>query len=155
MKYKLFLVSFFLPFAAGFIGSYFTIDAIATWYASLNKPFFNPPNWVFAPVWTLLYFLMGLSFYLVLTTKAKKKIKKLAVKIFLAQLILNSLWSIVFFGMKNIPLAFVEILVLLAFVFYTIKIFAKINKKAAFLLVPYFLWGSFATILNLSILILN
>lgn len=134
--------------AAGIIGSLFTFSAIPTWYATLTKPSFNPPSWIFGPVWTLLYTLMGISLYLVWKNKP-------AVKLFVWQLIANSLWSIIFFGMKNIGLALVEIIVLLALVLATIMKFYKINKTAAYLLIPYFLWGSFATLLTYSIWILN
>jgi len=134
--------------AAGIIGSFFTLAAIPTWYAALTKPSFNPPSWVFGPVWTILYTLMGISLYLVWKNKS-------AVKLFVWQLIANSLWSIIFFGMKNIPLALIEIIILLVLIFATIMKFYKINKAAAYLLIPYFLWGSFATFLTYSIWILN
>ncbi len=133
---------------AGIIGSLFTFSAIPTWYASLIKPSFNPPSWFFGPVWTVLYTLMGISLYLVWKNKS-------AVKLFVWQLIANSLWSIIFFGMKNIQLALIEIIVLLILVLATIVKFYKINIVAACLLVPYFLWGSFATLLTYSIWILN
>ena len=134
--------------AAGIIGSFFTLAAMPTWYAALTKPSFNPPSWVFGPVWTILYTLMGISLYLVWKNKS-------AVKLFVWQLIANSLWSIIFFGMKNIPLALIEIIILLVLIFATIMKFYKINKAAAYLLIPYFLWGSFATFLTYSIWILN
>ena len=133
---------------AGVIGSIFTVSSIPTWYASLVKPSFNPPSWIFGPVWTLLYTLMGISLYLVWKNK-------FAVKLFVWQLIANSLWSIIFFGMKNIPLALIEIIVLLVLILATIMKFYKINKTAAYLLIPYLLWSSFATILTYSIWILN
>ena len=134
--------------AAGIIGSFFTLAAIPTWYAALTKPSFNPPSWVFGPVWTILYTLMGISLYLVWKNKS-------AVKLFVWQLIANSLWSIIFFGMKNIQLALIEIIILLVLVLATIIKFYNINKVAAYLLIPYFLWGSFATLLTYSIWILN
>lgn len=134
--------------AVGIIGSLFTFSAIPTWYGSLVKPSFNPPSWVFGPVWTILYTLMGVSLYLVWKSKP-------AVKLFIWQLIANSLWSIIFFGMKNIQLALIEIIVLLILVLATIKKFYKINKIAAYLLIPYFVWGGFATLLTYSIWILN
>ncbi|MCX6706293.1 MAG: tryptophan-rich sensory protein [Candidatus Woesebacteria bacterium] len=141
--------------AAGIIGSLFTFSSIPTWYAALTKPSFNPPSWVFGPVWTILYTLMGISLYLILSKGLKKKEVKIAVNLFVWQLIANSLWSIIFFGMKNIPLALIEIIVLLLLVFTTIQKFYKINKTAAYLLIPYFFWGSFATFLTYSIWILN
>lgn len=140
---------------AGVIGSLFTFSAIPTWYASLVKPSFNPPSWIFGPVWTILYTLMGVSLYIILSKGLKKKEVSVAVNLFVWQLIANSLWSIIFFGMKNIQLALIEILLLLVLVFTTIKKFYKINKVAAYLLIPYFLWGSFATLLTYTIWILN
>lgn len=138
---------------AGFLGSFFTISAISTWYSTLNKPFFNPPNWIFGPVWTTLYILMGISLYLLWT--AKKKGKGPAIKLFLIQLGLNFFWSIIFFGLQNPLLAFAEIIALWIFIFLTIKQSLKIFKPAAYLLYPYLAWVSFASILNLFIVILN
>jgi benzodiazapine receptor len=141
--------------AAGIIGSLFTFSAIPTWYAGLIKPSFNPPSWIFGPVWTALYALMGLSLYLILSYGLKKKGVKTAINLFTLQLIANILWSIIFFGMKNIRLALIEIIVLLVLVLLTMLKFYKINKEAVYLLIPYFLWGSFATFLTYSIWILN
>lgn len=138
---------------SGIIGSLFTTPAISTWYVTLNKPFFSPPNWIFAPVWTILYILMGISLYLVWTSRGK--IKQNALSIFFVQLGLNVLWSIIFFGLKNPIFAFVDIVALWIGIFLTIKSFTKINKLAGNLLIPYLLWVSFATLLNLSIVILN
>jgi len=140
---------------AGIIGSIFTFSAIPTWYATLNKPWFNPPGFVFAPVWILLYTLMGISLYLVLKKGLENKDVTLATMFFGAQLALNAIWSILFFGLHNIFLALVEIIVLWVVLLFTIIKFYKISKKAAYLLIPYFLWGSFATILTFSILLLN
>lgn len=147
------VVSLLLPFAAAAIGSYFTFPAIGSWYQTLNKPVFSPPNWVFGPAWTILYILMGMSFYLIWISK--KKGKKTAVKFFLIQLALNASWSIVFFGLKNPPLAFANILLLWITILFTINYFYKISKKAAYLLYPYIAWVSFATALNLAIVLLN
>ena len=133
---------------AGVLGSFFTISSIPTWYVTLNKPFFSPPNWVFGPVWTMLYILMGYSLYLVWK---KKKVPS----IFWIQLILNASWSIIFFGMKSPSLALINIAVLWIAIVLTIKSFYKINKLAAYLLYPYLAWVSFASILNYSIWILN
>lgn len=132
----------------GFLGSFFTVSSIPTWYVFLNKPFFSPPNWIFAPVWTILYILMGISLYLIWQ-------KKRVPNVFWIQLILNAVWSIIFFGMKNPAFAMVDILVLWISIFLTIKTFNKINKLAGKLLIPYIAWVSFASILNLSIVLLN
>ncbi len=144
---KLFL-SIGLCLGVGLLGSFFTASSIPTWYAALNKPFFSPPNWVFAPVWTTLYILMGISLYLVW-------IKKKIPAVFWVQLILNATWSMIFFGMKNPGLALVDIIALWLSIFLTIKTFYKISKLAGRLFVPYLVWVSFASILNLFIVFLN
>ena len=135
-----------LPFVAGAIGSYFTFPNIVGWYASLVKPSFSPPNWIFGPVWTGLYILMGISLYLVW---------KKYLKLFLLHLGLNAFWSIAFFGMHNIALAFATIIALWAVIVYMIAKFYEVNKLASYLLIPYILWVTFALLLNLSILVLN
>lgn len=139
---------------AGIIGSIFTISSIPTWYASLNKPFFNPPNWIFGPVWTILYLLMGVSLYLIWQQKKSKK-RTNALIVFASQLGLNTLWSIIFFGMQSPFLAFLVIVGLLIFIILTIIKFFPLSKTAAYLLIPYILWVSFASILNFSIVVLN
>ncbi|RJR28983.1 tryptophan-rich sensory protein [Candidatus Microgenomates bacterium] len=138
---------------AGIVGSVFTFQAIPTWYATLNKPFFSPPNWVFGPVWTALYTLMGVSLYLIWTNKSK--LKKEALSVFYAQLIINSLWSMLFFGLKNPALAFIVILLLWVLIAATIVKFYKFSKLASYLLIPYLLWVGFASVLNLAIVLLN
>ena len=140
-----------LPFLASAIGGFFTASSVSTWYVELVKPSFNPPSWIFGPVWTLLYLLMGISLYLVWIKKSDKN----AFILFGTQLVLNALWSILFFGL-NAPLyAFIEIILLWGFIFATIFYFYKIDKVSAYLLLPYILWVSFAAILNLAIFILN
>ncbi len=137
-----------LCLGAGIVGSFFTVSAIPDWYVTLNKPFFSPPNWIFGPVWTILYILMGISLYLVW-------VKRKVPTIFWIQLILNASWSIIFFGMKNPGLALVDIIALWIAIVLTIKAFSKINKLASRLLWPYLAWVSFATFLNLAIVLLN
>jgi len=160
MKIKnilLFVFSIIICLAAGFIGSFFTTSSIPTWYSGLNKPVFNPPNWLFGPVWTILYILMGISLYLILINKTKEKtrIRKIALLFFFIQLVLNALWSILFFGLKNPLLAFIEIIILWVFILLSIIFFYKINKISSYLLIPYILWVSFAAVLNFFIYILN
>lgn len=135
--------------SAGIVGSIATANSVTTWYPTLTKPSFNPPSWIFGPVWTTLYFLMGVSLYLVWGKK------KTDLKWFWIQLILNALWSIAFFGLKNPLLAFVLIILLWASILLTIKSFQKVNKTAAVLLFPYLAWVSFASLLNLFIVVLN
>jgi len=138
----------------GVLGSIFTFSAIPTWYAGLNKPFFSPPNFVFGPVWTTLYFLMGLSLFLVLEQKLKKDKQKI-VFLFSAQLLLNFTWSIIFFGAQNPALAFVNIIALWLSIAILIYKFWPHSRLASLLLVPYLAWVSFASLLNLFIIILN
>jgi tryptophan-rich sensory protein len=140
---------------AGIAGSLFTAPAIAGWYAGLTKPAFNPPNWLFAPVWTSLYALMGLAAWLVYDKGARRDDVKRALFVFVAQLILNVLWSIMFFGAHQILGAFVIIVALWTLILGMILRFLKISKAAAYLLVPYLLWVSFATVLNASLYVLN
>lgn len=140
---------------AGALGTIFTISSIPTWYSHLNKPFFSPPNWLFGPVWTLLYILMGISLYLVWLKGFKAKKNRDAIAVFAVQLILNAVWSPVFFGYKNIFLALIIILFMLFYIVKTIAAFAKVDKTASYFLYPYLAWVSFATILNFSVWWLN
>lgn len=154
MKIKKLGISLLLCFVVAFLGSLVTTPSIDTWYVTLQKPSFNPPNWVFGPVWTVLYFLMSVSLFLIWSKKTKNKDKK-PLQFFLLQLGLNLLWSIVFFGLHSPIGAFITIVLLWAAIFYTIILFYKVSKNAAYLLIPYLLWVSFATLLNLAIVILN
>ncbi|HSX49129.1 MAG TPA: TspO/MBR family protein [Candidatus Saccharimonadales bacterium] len=125
------------------------------WYETLNKPFFTPPSWLFAPAWTILYILIGISGFLIFRKGMKKKNVKRAMGFFLLQLGLNFFWSPVFFGAHQILLSLVIIVFLWYFIYKTIKLFAEIDKRASYLLYPYLVWVSFATLLNLSFFILN
>lgn len=140
---------------AGLIGTVFTFSSIENWYNLLNQPSFRPPNWLFGPVWTILYTLMGISLYRIWIKRLRKKEIIDALKLFAVHLVLNSTWSIVFFGMHNIPLSLINIIVLLILIVLVIIKFYKIDRRAAFLLLPYLTWVSFATILNYSIFLLN
>jgi tryptophan-rich sensory protein len=140
---------------AGIIGSVFTIDGIEGWYDTLVKPDITPPNWVFGPVWTLLYAMMGISAFLVYKSGIEKKENKIALGIFLFQLVLNTLWSIVFFGMNSLGGALAIIAILWISIVATIISFYKISRVAAGLLIPYLLWVTFASILNYLLFSLN
>jgi translocator protein len=140
---------------AGLLGSFFTISSVTGWYAGLAKPFFSPPNWVFGPVWIILYALMGISLYILWEQGTQNTKVKLALHVFFVQLILNAVWSPVFFGAQNIFLALVIILLLWLSILVTMALFFPLSKKAALLLIPYFLWVSFATALNYSLWVLN
>lgn len=154
-KYTKLLISIAMPLLAGTIGSAFTITSIGSWYQTIVKPSFNPPNWVFGPVWTTLYILMGLALWLVWQKGLKKEKYKEAFKYFVIQLIFNSIWSITFFGMQSPGLALLVIAFLWALILITIIRFYAIKKMAAYLLIPYLLWVSFASILNFAIWQLN
>jgi benzodiazapine receptor len=146
-----------LCFLAAALGSAFTYSQIPTWYVTLNKPPFNPPNWIFGPVWTVLYILMAISLYRILLLKAGKRsdTKRRSIHYFTLQLILNTLWSIVFFGLHAPLGAFIVIAALWIAIFMTMQAFSKLDKPAGQLLVPYLLWVSFASLLNLSVVLLN
>ncbi len=161
MNYKRLIISLVLPQLAGMVGSLFTISAIPTWYAGLVKPALNPPSWVFGPAWTTLYALMGIAAFLIWSSyakasegQAKRKIK-VALGIFGIQLFLNVIWSIIFFGLYSPGWALVNIVLLWLAIVWTMVVFYKISKPAAYLLIPYLLWVSFASYLNYSIWILN
>lgn len=140
---------------AGIIGSVFTVSSIPTWYAGLVRPELSPPNWIFGPVWTTLYALMGVATFLVWRKGLNRRDVKIALSLFLGQLFLNSLWSILFFGLQNPGAALVEIAFLWVAILATCIAFAKISKPAAWLLLPYLVWVSFAAYLNYAIWTLN
>jgi len=155
-KWQKILISFTIPLLAAAIGSAFTVTQIPTWYADLLKPSFNPPNWLFGPVWTILYLLMGYALYLVwIDTKAKKKTKQLAVMVFAGQLTLNVIWSITFFGAHNLMQSTLAIVVLWLAILWNILAFNKVSRAAACALVPYIMWVTFASLLNIAIWRLN
>ncbi len=151
---KLF-ISILIPLLVGAISGYFTSSGVDGWFAVANKPWFNPPNWIFAPVWTTLYILMGIALFLVWRSDAEKSVKQTAILLFAAQLTLNFFWSIIFFKMQQPGWAFAEIIFMWGMILLTILWFGKISSPAAWLLVPYICWVSFATILNYSIWQLN
>jgi len=139
----------------GFLSGFATQSAVGDWYGTLTKPFLNPPNWIFGPVWTVLYLLMGLSAGLVWSKGFHHKWVKTALYHFGFQLILNGLWSIVFFGFKNPLFGLLVVIALWILILLTIKWFRVVSKQAAYLLYPYLAWVSFATYLNFSIWLLN
>lgn len=142
--------------AIGYFSGIVTRSSIATWYPTLIKPSFNPPNWIFAPVWSMLYVMMGVAAGLVWSKiESDKEAVKKALVVFAIQLALNALWSYLFFGLHNPLLAGLEIIILWLMIYETYIQFVKINKIAGYLLIPYLLWVSFATVLNGSIWWLN
>ncbi|MEZ4969489.1 MAG: TspO/MBR family protein [Flavobacteriaceae bacterium] len=139
----------------GFLSSFATQSSVNDWYLELNKPGFNPPNWIFAPVWTVLYIMMGVAAGIVWAKGFYHIWVKTALYHFGIQLLFNALWSIVFFGFKNPFAALLIILTLLVLLIFTIKWFKVVSRTAAYLLIPYLLWVCFATALNYKIWELN
>ena len=144
-----------IPLVIGFIGSIATLPAITGWYAGLNKPAFNPPGWVFGPVWTLLYILMGIALFLVVKNGVDTAPVRQAVLVFAAQLLANLAWSFLFFGMHSIILGLLDILLLFFLIVATMILFRRISPVAAYLLIPSICWVTFASLLNAMIGILN
>ncbi len=154
---KFFTVVFFIAVSqlAGAIGSIFTVSSVKGWYNVLNKPFFNPPSWIFGPVWIILYFMMGWASYLVYKEVGKNKSAKGSLVLFFIHLVFNASWSVVFFGLHSPWWAFVNIVILWGMILFLIFRFYGISRVASYLLVPYLLWVSFASVLNFSIWWLN
>ncbi|PPD46570.1 MAG: TspO protein [Methylocystis sp.] len=140
---------------AGMLGNVATIPNIAPWYESLAKPPLNPPNWVFGPAWTFLYLLMGVAFYRVLRLDPATPDRSRAIQLFAVQLVFNCGWSFAFFGANSPALGLAVILPLEALIFATIWAFSRVDRVAAWLLVPYAMWVAFATYLNVGIWMLN
>ena len=155
MKVLKFIISILICQSAGIFGSIFTFEAVPDWYSTLTKPTFAPPGWVFGPVWIILYFLMGVSLYTVWVSESKPKIRKVFFTVFGIQLVLNALWSLLFFGLRSPLLGLVDIILLDIMVLTTIIYAKSVSKLAAILLVPYLVWIIFATILNSAIFLLN
>lgn len=154
-----FLLKLFIGIAlcmgAGLIGSLLTAPNVSTWYASLDKPSFSPPNSLFGPVWTVLYILMGVAFAIIWRRYGVLRGAGLAISLFIVQLVFNVLWSGAFFALRSPLLGLIDIIILLILIIVTIIFFARVSYIGAFLLLPYVLWVSFATILNTAIYILN
>ena len=148
------LLFIFVCQLAGAVGSLFTSPAIGTWYATINKPCFTPPNWLFAPVWVTLFTLIGISAFLVWEKGGDSERSK-AMAIFVIQLILNALWSIFFFGLRAPGAAFAEIIVLWIVIAIMMVKFNRVDTRAAWLLTPYIFWVTVAAALNYGIWILN
>lgn len=149
------LISVVTCLLIGYLSSFATTEALKDWYPSLVKPSFNPPNWIFAPVWTTLYIMMGIAVALIWQAGWQKSEVQNAIMIFIAQLVLNGGWSMIFFGMHSIGGALFIIVALWILIAFCIKRFYTINRWASILMVPYLLWVTFATILNTSIYFLN
>jgi translocator protein len=149
------IIAVSIPMLVGAAASFFTYSAVKVWYSTLNKPFFNPPNYLFGPVWTTLYIMMGIACFIIWKSQAKDSIKKTALIFYFIQLALNFSWSMFFFYLENPAAAFVVIVLMLISIACTIFWFKKISVLAAWLLVPYICWVGFATALNFEIWRLN
>lgn len=157
-KFARLLGSILICHVAGGIGSLFMASATSDWYEQLQKPFFQPPGWIFGPVWLLLYTLMGVALYILWERSKgikKRNQAKSLLYIFLIHLIFNAIWTPIFFGAYQIVLAFVVILIILGFVIYLVFKSWKLDKRVSYLLIPYLAWLSFATVLNFSLMVLN
>ena len=154
-NYLVLVGSILIAEAAGGLGSIFTFSAIPNWYAYLNKPFFSPPNYLFGPVWTLLYALMGISAYLVWRKYQFSKKSRGFWHVYAVQLVFNAMWSVLFFGLKDIGVAFIEILALWYFIARCIQESRKLSLWSLYLFLPYLAWVSFAAALNLAIYLIN
>ena len=150
-----FIICLLIPLAIGALGSFFTFESVNTWYITLNKPSFNPPNGIFGPVWTTLFTLMGISSYWVWQKRKVIIGYHWALFTYLLQLVLNLMWSFLFFYQRQIELALIEIIILLITIITTAFLFYRIDKRAGLLFIPYILWVSFASYLTYSIYILN
>jgi translocator protein len=153
-KYLKLICCILFTLSIGAISGIATSSGINNWFMELNKPFFNPPNYLFGPVWTVLYLLMGISFFMVLQSP-KTAFKRKAIIIFIIQLTLNFLWSFLFFKFQWIGIAFIEIILIWISILAMIIMFNKVNRTAALMQIPYLLWVSFATVLNGAIWWLN
>jgi benzodiazapine receptor len=148
------IISIGVPLLVGGVGGLVTTPAISTWYTTLNKPWFTPPSWVFGPVWTTLYILMGLALFLVWRSP-RSRTSDIGIALFAAQLAVNLFWSFAFFGLENTLYGVFTIVPLWILIAATIYQFYKVSKGAAYLMVPYILWVSIATALNTAVYLLN
>jgi len=149
------IIAIAIPLMVGATSGFFTVTGVESWYQTIQKPSWNPPNWIFGPVWTTLYVMMGIALFLVWKEDTSEELKKIALALFAVQLTLNFFWSFIFFNQQQPGWALVEIIAMWFFILLTIFAFAQVNKTAAWLLVPYISWVSFAAILNFTIWQLN
>lgn len=150
-----FIISIFTPLLIGGLSGFFTKNSISGWYTTLQKPSFNPPNWIFGPVWTLLYIMMGIALFVIWKSEADSVLKKQALILFAVQLAVNFCWSFLFFYCESPFWALLDIIVMWVLILMTIFSFGKISSFAAWMLVPYISWVSFAMLLNFAIWKLN
>ena len=149
------IISILIPVAIGATAGFFTATGMGSWYQTIQKPSWNPPGWIFGPVWTTLYIMMGIALFLVWRSGATDGLKKTAISLFAIQLVLNFFWSFIFFKLQLPGWAFAEIILMWIMIFISILWFGKISSTAAWLLVPYISWVSFASVLNYAVWKLN
>jgi tryptophan-rich sensory protein len=155
IAYSRLIPSLIFPLVIGFSGATLTMEGVNNYYIFLNKPPLTPPSWVFGPVWTCLYILLGLSLYLFWNTPKPLKSKIYGFKFYILQMLANFMWSLLFFNMQSPAWALVDIILMIVLTVGNFYFFQKVNKSSAWLLVPYLIWISFATFLNAAILVLN
>ena len=149
------VISILIPLIAGFIGSIATFDGITNFFNVLNKPAWTPPSWAFAPIWTTLFILMGIALFLVWRKGFERRDVKIAMAVFGIQIILNILWSVIFFGLRSITGGLIEIIILWVAILVNIIVFYRISKVAGLLLVPYIIWVTIASYLTYTVFLLN
>jgi tryptophan-rich sensory protein len=151
------MLIFFIASAelVGAISGFFTAGSVSSWYATLAKPFFSPPNWLFGPVWIALYACMGIAAWMVWSAARDEKRAQVALRLYWAQLLFNFMWSIFFFGQRSVVLGLIDILLLLALIILTTVDFFRIRRGAGWLFIPYVAWVAFATALNIALFVLN
>ncbi len=150
-KYLSFILILLLTFSASAIGGLTTAEFKEPWYSQITLPSYNPPSWVFGPVWTSLYILMSIAAW----SSWMKNFSKQHLYIYLVHIFFNSIWSIIFFGFHNIGLALIDLIIILIFIIILMKIYFRENRISFYLFLPYFLWSSYALILNFSIFVIN
>ena len=150
-KYLSFLIILLITFSASGIGGFITSSFKEPWYSQIILPTYNPPSWIFGPVWTILYILMSIAIW----SAWQKSLDKKILKIYFINLFFNAIWSIIFFGFHNIGLALIDLFIILIFIFILMKVYLKISLLSFYLTLPYFLWSSYAFFLNASIFVLN
>lgn len=153
--WKKLAVALILPQCAGMVGGLFTAPNIPTWYAFLNKPSFTPPSWIFAPVWLILYLMMGAALFLLWTADSRKPLVRVALGLFAAQLVLNAAWTFLFFGLHSPFWGLVDIGALWLILTSLIVVSMRVSRPAGLLLLPYWFWLSFASVLNYTIWTMN
>ena len=149
------IISILIVFLAGAVGTVYTLKEITTWYVNIPKPSWTPPNWAFGPIWSTLYVLMGISLFLIWREGLNRKEVKIAIGVFAVQLMVNVVWSLIFFGTHNIAGGLVLVILLWITILVNIFVFYRISKPAGIILIPYLIWVTIAGYLNYSVYLLS